>query len=104
MFLKKESWKKKTAKQTFWDALYIRYGYILPRLPSKCVCGDNFTIVHALSCAKGGFISMRHNEIRDLTAELLHEVCYDVETEPKLNPVTGKNLFCRQLTRVMKRE
>ena len=31
---------------------------------------------------------MRHNEIRDLTAELLHEVCYDVQTEPKLNPVT----------------
>ena len=75
-------------KQTFWDVLYIRYGYILSRLPSKCVCGDNFTIVHALSCAKGGFISMRHNEIRDLTAELIHKVCYDVETEPKLNPVT----------------
>ena len=27
---------------------------------------------------------------RDLTAELLHEVCYDVGTEPQLNPVTGE--------------
>ena len=38
---------------------------------------------------------MRHNEIRDLTAELLHEVCYDVETEPKLNPVTGENFVLK---------
>ena len=66
-------------KQTFWDALFIRYGIQLPRLPPKCVCGIQFTTEHALSCPKGGFISMRHNEVRDLTAELLHEVWYDVE-------------------------
>ena len=32
---------------------------------------------------------------RDLTAELLHEVCYDVETESQLNPVTGET-FCHK--------
>ena len=41
-------------KQTFWDALFIRYGIQLPRLPSKCVCGIQFTTEYALSCPKGG--------------------------------------------------
>ena len=30
-----------------------------------------FSIAHSLSCPKGGFPSIRHNEIRDLTANLL---------------------------------
>ena len=33
---------------------------------------------------------MRHNEVRDLTAELLQEVCKDVQTEPKLVELTGE--------------
>ena len=46
----------------------------------------------ALSCAKGGFPSIRHNEIRDLTATLLTEVCNDVCIEPELQPVTDEEL------------
>ena len=42
---------------------------------------------HALSCPKGGFPSIRHNEIRDLTANLLTEICNDVRVEPDLQPV-----------------
>ena len=38
----------------------------------------NFSVDHALSCPKGGFPSIRHNEIRDITANLLSEVCNDV--------------------------
>ena len=45
---------------------------------------------HALSCPKGGFPSIRHNEIRDLTANLLSEVCSDVSIEPDLQPHTGE--------------
>ena len=41
---------------------------------------------------KGGYPSIRHNEIRDLTANLLSEVCNNVCTEPELLPVTGENL------------
>ncbi len=41
---------------------------------------------------KGGFPSIRHNEIRDLTANLLTEVCSDVCTEPTLQPITGETL------------
>ena len=33
---------------------------------------------HALICKKGGFVIRRHNEIRDLEAELLDEVCISV--------------------------
>ena len=48
---------------------------------------------HALSCPKGGFPSIRHNEIWDLTANLLTEVCSDVCIEPDLQPITGEVLI-----------
>ena len=35
---------------------------------------------------------MMHNELRDLEAELLNTVCYDVEVEPVLQPITGDDL------------
>ena len=34
----------------------------------------------------------RHNEIRDLQAELLDIACYDGQVEPALQPSTGKEL------------
>ncbi len=33
-------------------------------------------------CHMGGFPTIRHNEIRDITASLLTEVCHNVATEP----------------------
>ena len=77
-------------KQSFRDALYLRYGIPLPRLPQKCVCGAPFNEVHGLNCQRGGFVIIRHNEVRDLTAELLAEVCNDVATEPSLTPLSGE--------------
>lgn len=79
-------------KQSFWDSLYIRYNIPLKRLPTTCVCGASFKIEHALSCPKGGFILIRHNEIRDFTAELLAECCKDVKMEPELQELTGEIL------------
>ena len=61
-------------------------------MPTTCACGTKFTVDHALSCAKGGFTSVRHNEIRDLTATLLTEVAHDVRTEPDLQPITSEDL------------
>ena len=61
-------------KSAFHDALALRYGLTPAHLPSKCACGNNFSVEHALSCAKGGFPTIRHNEIRDITASLLTEV------------------------------
>ena len=79
-------------KGAFHDALALRYGWTPDRLPSKCDCGVSFSVEHALSCPKGGFPSIRHNEIRDLTATLLTEVCNDVCIEPELQPVTDEEL------------
>ena len=42
-------------------------------------------------CQRGGFIIQRHNELRDLEAEMLRMVCNDVE-EPVLQEVTAEAL------------
>ena len=77
-------------KSEFWDAIYLRYGFQFKRIPSSCCCGKSFSMEHALTCLRGGFVAMRHNIIRDTTAELLNEVCKDVHTEPKLMELTGE--------------
>ena len=82
-------------KGAFRDALCLRYGWQPPLLPSSCVCGKRFTIEHALGCPCGGFPSIRHNELRDITAELLTEVCHSVGVEPTLQPLTGEQLSYR---------
>ena len=79
-------------KGAFHDALALRYGWTPDRLPSKCDCGVSFSVEHALSCPKGEFPSIRQNEIRDLTATLLTEVCNDMCIEPELQPVTDEEL------------
>ena len=43
-------------------------------------------------CQRGGFIIQRHNELRDLEAEMLGMVCNDVEVEPVLQKATGETL------------
>ena len=62
------------------------------RLPEACECGAQFTIEHALSCKKGGFVSIRHNELRNFTAKLLRKVCHDVKIEPSLEELSGEVL------------
>lgn len=77
-------------KEQFFDALRIRYNWELPRLPFECACGSKFDLAHALSCKKGGFVTQRHNEVRDITAQLLKEVCKDVQIEPMLAPLQNE--------------
>ena len=48
-----------------------------------------------MSCKKGGLVSIRHNNIHDLSANILKEVCNDVEVEAKLIPLTGAQLQYR---------
>ena len=57
-------------------------------MPLTCVCAKDYTITHALTCATGGFIIKRHNDVRDYLAQLLNEVCADVSIEPHLVQVT----------------
>ena len=82
-------------KRAFRDALCLRYGWHPGHLPTECVCGKQFTVDHALSCPCGGLPSLRHNEIRDVTADLLNEVCHNVCTEPELQPLSGELLSHR---------
>ena len=79
-------------KQQFRDLLSLRHGWPLSRMPESCECGSKFTIDHALSCKKGGFISLRHNILRNITSSLLTEICKDVCVEPMLQPITGETL------------
>jgi hypothetical protein len=79
-------------KGEFRDALNILYSRPIKDLPSTCPCGVPFTVRHAMDCKKGGFpVSIRHNEIRDLEATMLSEVCKDVSIEPLLQPLTGEH-------------
>ena len=77
-------------KGAFRDALCLRYGWRLLNTPQTCICGSNFSVDHAMICPKGGFPTIRHNEVRDLTANMLSEVCHNVTKEPLLQPVQGE--------------
>ena len=56
------------------------------------VYAESFNIDHAMICRRGSFIIQRHNELRDLEAELLNIVCDDVQIEPVLQEVNGEAL------------
>ena len=80
-------------KREFRDAVKLRYDWPIDDIPSICVCGDTFTVDHAMICKRGGFVIMRHNELRDLEAELLNIVCNsDVQVEPVLQDISREQL------------
>ena len=58
-------------------------------------CGDSLWVDHAMSCHKGGFPTLRHNEIRDPTANLLKEVCPNTCYEPGLQSLNGEAFWRR---------
>ena len=57
-----------------------------------------------MSCKKGGFIAIRHNDLRDLTVNLLTELCKDVNIEPQLLTVWMKHLTIDQPTLATKQD
>ena len=86
-------------KGAFRDALCLRYGWDPPHLPDSCTCEALFSIDHALNCPCGGFPSLHHNELRDITASLMREVCKNVTIEPVLQPLSGETLHPRSAIR-----
>ena len=80
------------SKGEFRDALSLRYGWRPLDLPLTCTCGSPFSVEHSLTCLYGGLVTQRHNDIRDLSAALLQDVCPNVTREPNLQPLTGESL------------
>ena len=70
--------------------LCLHYGWHPNLLPSHCICDYSLTIICVLS--REVFLSIWHNEIRDLMADLMAKVCYGVRIEPGLPPVTKELL------------
>ena len=87
------------SKQQFWDSISLRYGWEISKLPTTCPCGSKFDIQHSINCKKGGFVTIRHNYLRDLTAKILLEVCYDTEIVSRLVPLSGEDLSNRTTNR-----
>ena len=67
----------------------------LSDLPSKCVCGEKYSVCHALSCKKGGFVSQRHDGVHNLLTSLIGKVCTNVEVESHLQPLDDERFNLR---------
>ena len=82
-------------KQEFRDSLRLRYNMPWSDLLSKCVCGEKYSVCHALSCKKGGFVSQRHDGVHNLLTSLIGKVCTNVEVEPHLQPLDNERFNVR---------
>ena len=81
-------------KKQFWNAIQLRYGWTIPHLPSLCVCGSKFDLQHCMSCKNGGFITLRHNSIRNANCRF-KEICTDVKIEAPLVDLSGEKFQCK---------
>ena len=79
-------------KQQLWNGIGITYGWELINIPSICACGHKMDMQRAISCKKGGFNTIRHNNAQDLTCNLLTIICIDVGIEPKGEEMGGFRL------------
>ena len=70
------------------DLIRLRYLLPLENMSLTCVCGKDYTMTPALTCATAGLMIKRHNDVRDYPAHLLIEVCADVSIENHLVQVT----------------
>ena len=51
-----------------------------------------FTAGRALNCLRGGYPSICHSELRDITADMLSEVCHGVGIESCLEPLSDEHM------------
>ena len=81
-------------KREFRDSICVRYGWKVKDTPTYCGCGKRNSVDHTLICRicpNGGYVIMRHNNLRDVNAEFQKEVCHDVKVEPMRIPMEGEN-------------
>ena len=89
-------------KQQFSDSIRLPYGWPTLGLPVSCSCGEGINVQYVMSCKRGGreFITLRHNEVRDITAALLSDVCKDVKLEPSFLALNGKEQTMRKIAKM----
>ena len=76
----------------FRDAISLRYGKQPKDLPSHCDGdGEVFTACHALNCKKGGLVTFRHNELRDLHIELVKSAGFSQTVKEPIVSDADKN-------------
>ena len=73
-------------KSEFSDGIALRYNWQIPNVHSYCACGKKNDGDHVQVCKLGGYVTFRHNALRDTEADFLKEICRDVRTEPSLLP------------------
>ena len=79
------------------DGLCIRYNIEDKKRP-LIVHVVKSLLYHMLSTAKCGYTHMRHNKIRDTFADIMHDVCYDVEVEPTLQLLQSEALIIKTIS------
>ena len=83
--------------RAFIVALCLCYCWQPNLLPSTCVCGKTFSIELTLNCPCGGYPSIRHNELQDITATLLTEVSHVYHPSMTDTVTTPQHLVCKVL-------
>ena len=78
-------------KREFFDAVLLRYGWELKCLPQECVCKAKYNIDHVLTCKIRGFVTLHHNEIVNVTADIPSMISKDVRKEPTLSTTPESN-------------
>ena len=73
-------------RNLFCDLIRLRYGWNLTRILRRCECGSNLTIEHALSCKKGGFVSLRHYHLRNISSSTKYVMAFP----PMLHKLTSE--------------
>ena len=53
-------------KMELRDAIKLRYDCLIDDIPCICVCGEAFSVDHAMICKRGGFVILLHNGLHDI--------------------------------------
>ena len=91
-------------KQEFRDSLRLRYNIPLSDLPSQCVCGEKFTVGHALSYKKGGFVAQRYDGVRNLLTSFVSNIARMLKLNHAFNPSITNDSILEALSQAQRQD